>query len=255
MSNELQNFPAQISYKAHEIPIDWDSILKDKNLNPRTVKEIQNAWKNFAIIDGVGYVWVSIDGLRSILRLSKRDSVIHRLIYNMYVKKSDKRKIEGKEYIRGTALGKMIDMNIQGSFSFSKRDYSKYAQAIYLKISHHEYAENLRAKAGELWIKSRSSLKSTRIKRLGIVYDELTGDKLQSYSHFSHIRSVSLFPELSLFYWNGLIINPDVHKEITSQNVHNEEMLFNLCYKLSWRTNWLDPYKLDLQQIGYTPLI
>ena len=60
-----------------------------------------------------------------------------------------------------------------------------------------------------------SALKQKRIKAFTLQYDELTGEILEYQScEFSHIRSVSLFPQFASLIENGLIVNKKTHEEI-----------------------------------------
>lgn len=59
----------QIQYRAVDLPeINWRPDVLSK-LNGATKTAIENAFKKNAIIDSTGCVWISIEGIRSILRL------------------------------------------------------------------------------------------------------------------------------------------------------------------------------------------
>ncbi len=78
---------------------------------------------------------------------------------------------------------------------------------------------------------------------LTLQYDELTGEILEYQScEFSHIRSVSLFPQFASLIENGLIVNKKTHEEITKYNINDEHELYNLCELKGWSLEWYEGY-------------
>lgn len=256
MNNQNSQAIEQIVYHAHEIDIDWDRITPEGDLYQGTLTEIKNAWRNYAVVDNAGNIWVSINGLRSILRLSKRGKKVANIIVDNRISEMDKRWINNKRYIRGTAVGKLIDENIQSSRTFSKRNYSRFAQSLYIEFVRNPILELIRARYWDTQEKKIGKLKETRINRLKITHDELTGEKINlRRSHFSHIRSISLYPELAIYPWNGLIIDAKIHHILSTEEIHDEESLRDICLKNNWRIDWLPKYNTYLTLAGYHTLI
>ena len=244
----------QITHRALDLDIQWDKVEKDPYLNSPTLTEIRNAWKKYALVDSAGNVWVSINGLKSILRLAKNGKNIANLIIDKYIPECDQRKLDGVRYVRGTTIGKLIDQNIQSSKSASKREYSLYAQALYIHFVRDDKLKVIRHKFWQAREAQIKNLKSFRIRKKNVSRDELTGKRLYSRScHFSHIRSMSLYPELAFYYWNGLIVNARTHKLITKEDIHDEKGLQDLCEYKKWKLDWMGEFKVNLSDIGFTP--
>ena len=244
----------QITFRALDLDIQWNKVEKDPYLNSPTLTEIQNAWKKYALVDSAGNVWVSTNGLKSILRLAKNGKNIANLIVDKFIPETDQRKIEGTRYVRGTTIGKLIDQNIQSSRSPKKREYSLYAQALYIHFVRDDKLKVIREKFWQSHEAKIKNLKSSRIRKEKVFKDELTGKRLSRRScHFSHIRSVSLYPELAFYYWNGLIVNARTHKAITKADIHDEKGLLDFCEIKKWKMDWVGEYELRLSDAGFTP--
>jgi hypothetical protein len=256
--NDTSHFElARIEKEVKEIEINWSKIAQKYNLNSRTLKQIINAWHNHAVVDNLGYIWLEIEGANCVLRIVKRKKT--RYVIDNFVSEYDKRVINGKTYIRGTALGKMIDENVQGARTSKKRKYSKFSRDLYQVIVDHEVCENIRHYAHEVKTSELRKMKSKRVNFLvGSEYegkDELTLKPLASHAHFSHIRSASLFPELALAVWNGLLVNQDTHDIITRKNIQDEKQLYGLCKEKKWSIKWTKPFTLGLAKRGFKALI
>jgi hypothetical protein len=89
---------------------------------------------------------------------------------------------------------------------------------------------------------AKRRLKKQRIKRLSICRDELTGIPLLPTSEFSHIRSCAIYPQLTPFTWNGLIVNKNIHQTITDAYINDEDELYDLCRSQRWSTDWYEDY-------------
>jgi len=256
--NDTAHFElARIEKEVKDIEINWSKIAQQYNLNRRTLKQIINAWHNHAVVDNLGYIWLEMEGANRVLRIVRRKKT--RYVIDHFVSEYDKRVINGKIYIRGTALGKMIDENVQGARTSKKRKYSKFSRDLYQMIVDHEVCENIRHYAHEVRSSELRKMKTKREKFLkGSKYegkDELTLKPLNPDAHFSHIRSASLFPELALAVWNGLLVNQDTHDIITQKNIHDEKQLYSLCKERKWSVKWAEPFKLGLVKRGFKALI
>ncbi len=257
MNNTTTFGLARIEKKVKDIHIKWDEIAEKYRLDSTTLTKIKNAWQNHAVVDNLGYVWLEFSGVGSVLRIVKRKKA--KYFVDNFISEYDKRTINGKTYIRGTVLGKMIDENIQGARTSKKRRYSKFSRDLYQIIVDHDVCENIRAISSEELVFALRKMKTERLKFLkGTKYediDELTLDDLEKNAHFSHVRSVSLFPELALAVWNGLLVNSETHKLITKQNIQDEKQLVKLCKEKGWSTKWTKPFKAALENRGFKAFI
>ena len=121
-------------------------------------------------------------------------------------------------------------------FQKSQLFYRAIRDCDHAKVLRYEFYEHLKRIIG--------SLKQKRINQFEIKRDELTGNPLHLKScEFSHIRSVSLFPELAGFLENGLIINKTTHDKITSFRINDENELLQLCEQEGWSTDWHEGFK------------
>ena len=226
-----------IIVKSYIKDIRYEMPKKAEELNRRTIKGISNAVGN-GIVDSKGFIWFDCSTLHTILRVKTKNDAAYIL-----EKIDNKYKIDynSRTYVRWSSLlwvvGKRIEEN-------PKNEYLKLILSILEEISNSNDVKVLQDKAKELREKNIKKLKKQRIKELKIVKDELTNEKLDKKSaEFSHIRSVTMYPEFSEFIWNGLIVNKKTHNIITSETVNDEEQLYSLCFRLGWNIQWYDKYK------------
>ena len=217
--------------------IRYNMPKKAEELDKRTIKSISNAVGN-GIVDSKGFIWFDCSKLHTILRVKTKNDAAYILekIDNKY-----KVDYNSRTYVRWSSLlwivGKRIEEN-------PKNEYLKLILSILDEISNSNDVKVLQDKAKELQQKNIKKLKKQRIKEFKIVKDELTNEKLDGESaEFSHIRSVTMYPEFSEFIWNGLIVNKKTHNIITSEIVNDEEQLYSLCFRLGWNIQWYDKYK------------
>lgn len=226
-----------IIVKSYIKDIRYEMPKKAEELNRRTIKGISNAVGN-GIVDSKGFIWFDCSTLHTILRVKTKNDAAYILekIDNKY-----KVDYNSRTYVRWSSLlwivGKRIEEN-------PKNQYLKLILSILDEISNSNDVKVLQDKAKELQQKNIKKLKKQRIKEFKIVKDELTNEKLDGESaEFSHIRSVTMYPEFSEFIWNGLIVNKKTHNIITSETVNDEEQLYSLCFRLGWNIQWYDKYK------------
>lgn len=201
--------------------------------------EIANAWRDSILIDGKGWIWVKQEKLHSILRTSISNA-------NFIVTKIEdeyKRSYDGLLYIRGFKVIEQIikaqEENGTGSRGINLQASKQYYEQIHMcdtvKMLRLDYDNQLKS--------DRSKLKKKRRNQYKISYDELTGEKLKWGYEFSHIRSYSLHREIANNIDNGLLVNKDVHRQITEHGINNEEELLTFCQQHSYNTNWYKTFK------------
>lgn len=212
----------------------------DETYNQSVIKQILKAWKNGGNLDAFGRVWVDTCYLPQILRTNATNAKY------LVGKLSDKFVLEfdGKKFVRGTEIGRLIDMGIQSADTRSKEKNLRVSRDVYNAIVDSEAAQLLRADYMEHNKNDKKKLKKKRIKKYNIVRDELTNEVLdENNCQFSHIRSWSLYPELATNIDNGHIVNEQIHNIITQRGINDEEELLILCIEMGWNTSWYDSYK------------
>jgi hypothetical protein len=230
------------------IPYQFETVLKKFTvpnskhltyLDNRTKVAIANAWEKFTVLDNYGRVWINSKKVHILLR-TNRDNAKY-IIGG--VPDSDKYR-DGKElYIRGSSIYQILDYNIQNARSLQRENYIRFSELFYQAIRDCSRARELRAEFYEHLNRTIGYLKQRRINKFKLEYDELTGKPLNLKScEFSHIRSVSLFPELAGLLENGLIINKITHDKITQFSINDENELLELCELEGWSTNWYDDF-------------
>ncbi|WP_133014847.1 hypothetical protein [Clostridium cuniculi] len=217
--------------------IRYEMPKKAEELNKRTIKSISNAIGD-GIVDSKGFIWFDCNRLHTILRVKTKNDAAYILekIDNKY-----KVDYNSRTYVRWSSLLAIVGKRIEEN---PKNDYLKLVLSILNEINNSNDVRVLQDKAKELQEKNIKKLKKQRIKNLKILKDELTNEKLdEKRAEFSHIRSVTMYPEFSEFIWNGLIVNKETHNIITSEAVNDEEQLYSLCFKKGWNIQWYDKYK------------
>jgi hypothetical protein len=241
MKGELVPF----RYAASDLKIEFEELSKD-NLNLKAMKTIYNAWGKAAKIDKIGRLWVDQEEIHNILRTSKanvRD-------IGLAIKPEYKTQQEEKTYIKGSEVCRLLNDVIQHTGStWSRREYARFSEELYKTIRDSTQAESLRFQYWETVNTVKKKLKQTRIKRLKIVEDELTNLPLKKNSEFSHIRKASIHVVIADQYWNGLIVNKDIHEIITLRGVNDEDQLLDLCHENNWNTEWFEVFCKSLQSL------
>lgn len=217
----------------------------DETYNQKVINEIINAWENGGNLDIYGRVWIDVCYLPQILRTNGANA--RYLLGGI----SDRFKMvaDGSEYVRGTEIGKLIDMGIQSVDTRSKEKNLRYSRNVYNSIVDSETAQLLRADRMEQIRSEKRKLKNKRMRKYNITRDELTGEILdRTNCQFSHIRSWSVYPELAINIDNGHIVNKETHDIITAHEINDEDELLSLCDEMGWDTEWYDSY---IDMFGY----
>lgn len=231
------------------IPYDFEKVSgaykqpvsEDRYLHENTKVAIRNAWDTCSVLDNFGRVWVKSSCVHVLLRTSIANA--NYLIGG--IDNYDKYRDGMQLYIRGTAICYLLDFNIQNARSLQRENYIRFSELFYKAIRDSSRAREIRAEFYEHLNRILGRLKINRISRFGIQYDELTNEPLILQTcEFSHIRSVSQFPELAGLVENGLIVNKTTHNEITRNNINDEIELLQLCQVKGWNTNWSNRYAL-----------
>jgi hypothetical protein len=218
-----------------------EPTLDAQYLNESTKAAIRNAWDTCSVLDNFGRVWVHSGSVHTLLRTTKNNA--NYLIGG--VVDSDKYREGAELYIRGTAICQLLDFNIQNARNLQRENYIRFSELFYKAIRDCSRARELRAEFYEHLGRVTGKLKKDRVSSLGIQFDELTNHPLVFQTcEFSHIRSVSLFPELAGLIENGLIVNKETHDEITKNGINDESELYQLCTIKGWNTGWFNNYTL-----------
>lgn len=240
MSNRIIPFDSRPVAGNYEIPENNNSRLSE-----RTVQSIINAWNRLTVIDNYGRPWTRSDGIHVVLRTSPDNAAY--LIAGL----PDEQKYRTGDYlyIRGDGICYLLDSSILNSREILRENYIRYSQLLYIAIRDCSRARELRAEHYAHVQRTIRTLKRRRITDYGIQADELTGAPLVT-SEFSHIRSVSIFPNLAAHIDNGLIVNEETHRIITSNSINDENELLALCDTQGWDTSWYHGYMAYLTEIG-----
>lgn len=236
--------------KYHLIPYQFEAILENfpvpssdhlPYLDEKTKVSIGNAWENFTVLDNYGRVWIISEKVHILLR-TNRDNAKY-IIGG--VPDDDKYRDGEKLYIRGSTIYQILDYNIQNARSLQRENYIRFSELFYRAIRDCSRARELRAEFYEHLRVTVGYLKQKRINQLEIKNDELTGEPIELKTcEFSHICSVSLFPELAGLLENGLILNKETHDKITQYRINDEKELLQLCEVEGWSKEWYSEYKI-----------
>ncbi|WP_160676435.1 hypothetical protein [Clostridium sp. C8-1-8] len=217
---------------------DLDFKLPDRanKLDKGTVKKIDNAIKNGGI-DNYGHMWVCCSNLHVILRVKTKADARYLL---ESIDKAEKINFGGKEYVSWASIISIITRRKEDN---PDNKYLPLVTEIVNEIDSCSKVYLIRHRLKEDKKENIKKLKHQRIKMYNITRDELTGESLNNVkAQFSHIRSVSMYPDISDMIWNGLIVNADTHALITSISINDEDQLYQLCSTKGWDLGWYDIY-------------
>jgi hypothetical protein len=225
-----------------DLEIDFPEA--NSTLAKSTVASINNAIEEGAIIDKGGVLWIKADKLNVVWRTDKPTA---RQIVLGIPKGKFRRTINNEEYIRHAEVMKWIFYRLE-SATGSKEKYLEHTESILLYILKEPAIRIYKLEMALVWGSQKRLLKGERIERYNIHSDELTGVALKPGSEFSHIISVASDPELADQIWNGLVVNTETHKLITSKGITNHIDLLCLCEEKEWETSWYDNFDNSLNK-------
>jgi len=218
----------------------FNEIDKIKNI---MVSRVRNAWNRGGFCDNRGNIWLLSNELHNVLCTSIPNSryLIGSLTQS---EKYSEYNFENKwvTYIKGSSIQYLLDKMICDAGSIQREHHLRLSECFYKGARDSDHARLLRAEFYESRKITLRSLKSNRLQQYQIKYDELTGATLESNCEFSHIRAVSIFPDLSLYVDNGLLVNKATHEEITMKGIIDENQLYNLCLANDWYLDWYDDF-------------
>lgn len=242
MSRGIIPFDQRPIHGAYDVP-----NLNSNKLSSSAVQGIINAWNNNTVIDGYGRPWIKSDSVHVVLRTNTDNAAY---LVGGLSSEYKYRDVSGL-YIRGDGICLLLDSSILNARSMLRENYVKYSQLLYIAIRDCSRARELRGEHYEFIKKIIRTLKNKRINDYKIDFDELTDEPLHGASaEFSHIRSVSIYPELASHMENGPIVNQNTHKIITQNGINDENELLELCDLNGWDTSWYHAYDNYLKQLG-----
>lgn len=192
-------------------------------------------------VNGVPYI--KVQGIADIIRTGN-SGLERALIYQGlpgFLPRSEIVSIDGKDHISGHSLCAILDSRI-ATRSGKTKQYLNIALNLYYKILNSSDVRDLKEMFIEEIENKRSSLKSERIRAMGITHCEFTGKYIDDFSkvQFAHIDSVVYNPYRALDINNGVIIFTEIHRDMTRLGIHTFEETFEYCEENNFLTDWAD---------------
>lgn len=235
-----------INYRLTPLGALLDEIEYGNQLvQQKTATEIKNAWNQGSRIDYMGRLWVHEASLPSILRTSSanvRYGIAGLNIEEVYRENNN-------IYVRGDAVHQMISYNLQNAGLIRREHYLRISEIYLIAARDSDFARNIRAEAYEHRNGQKKKLKQQRLSSIGHFRDELTNAICLYSTEFSHIRSVSVYPELAMYVQNGLIVHSETHRIITMNRINDEDELYDLCLEQGWNTAWYKEFTSFIKAI------
>lgn len=210
-----------------------DDEVQKYNLNKITEKKIINALEK-GIIDSFGRIVFPKETLITLLALNNKRKIEY-IVDGL--RESDIVVLENKTCIDSAELIKIIIQRKR------KNIHQKNFKAIYeilCKIQDDPVVKYECSKYQAEIDKLIKNLKTLKIKELNIYFDELTGEKLEKNAEFHHIREKGIEgnEKYQLNTKLGIIINQNIHKDITRKGIDNEKKLLVYCKAKNYKTDW-----------------
>jgi len=234
-----------VSYKNFN-DLDINFPEANETLSPTTITRINNAIEKGSIVDRNGILWIKADKLSDIWRTDKPTA--RQMVLEIPEGKF-RRTFDGEEYIRSAEVMKWIFYRLE-SATGTKENLLNYIGDTLQLIMDKPAIRIYKLEAALALQSQRKLLKKERIKRYCIDSDELTGMPLKRGlgSEFSHIISAAYDFELADQIWNGLVVNIETHKLITSQGITEHTDLLCLCEEEEWETSWYENFCDSLKE-------
>lgn len=243
MTTEGRNYEI-VPYRLHasELGVKFE-VPSETTLSLKHLRGIGNAWFRGAKVDRYGRIWICQSELHNVLRTTKENA----RYFLLKIEEKYQTKLDGKIHIQGSAVSHLLDELIQSAGSFRTAQYARYSEEIYRIIRDSDKAELIRTDYYEVIKECKRKLKRTRITQLKLEHDELTGFPLDKRnSEFSHIRDSKIYLHLADKYWNGLVVNKDIHQIITQRGIKDEEQLLDFCKEEGWKKGWYPDFSKSL---------
>ena len=232
MKNEL------IPYRQGK-DLNYTEPVLENQITQKVKSELQRAWRDSILIDEKGWMWVKKNKLHSIIRTNKANAQF--LV--MRLSSEFKCNFNGELYIRGYKVLELLAKTIEENGAVKKGLNLEASKNFYDAINTCESVRLQRLEYDYTLNEARKKLKKKRRTKYKLTHDELTGEPLIIRScEFSHIRSQSIYRELSDHIDNGLIVNKETHRLITERGINDENELLSFCKEQGWKTDWYDAY-------------
>ena len=234
-----------VSYKNFS-DLDINFPEANETLSESTITAINNAIEEGSIVDINGILWIKANKLNVVWRTDKPTA---RQIVLQIPQGKFRRTFGGEEYIRSAEVMKWVFYRLE-SATGSKENFLNYVKKTLPFVMDQPAIRIYKLEASIALQSQRKLLKRERIKRYCIYTDELTGLALKRGlgSDFSHIISAASDFELADQIWNGLVVNIETHKLITSKGITDSTDLLCLCDEEEWRTSWYDDFHNSLNE-------
>ncbi len=234
-----------VSYKNFS-DLDIDFPGANNTLSAPTIAGINNAIEEGSIVDINGILWVKANKLNVVWRTDKPTA---RQLVLQIPQGKFRRTFSGEEYIRSAEVMKWTFYRLE-SATGSKENLLKYVGSTLQFVMDQPAIRVYKLEASIALHSQRKLLKKERMKRYFIYTDELTGVALKRGlgSDFSHIISAASDFELADQIWNGLVVNTEIHKLITSKGITDSTDLLCLCDEEGWKTSWYDDFHNSLNE-------
>lgn len=212
-----------------------------ESLSAGHLSSIVNAFWNNTLVCENGMIFIRISGLSTILRTGGSGAE-RPLIYSGVrgiLPPAEILEFEGREYISGPQLLSLLEYRRYGKRGVSAQ-YLRYAFDVYTAITRSGSVRDIQDVFLDRVSRDRHLLKKARVEQFEVTNCELSGIRFESIDkvEFSHIDSVSAFPQRALDISNGLIVMKDIHRDITTRGIQDYEGMYAYCLEKGYSLRW-----------------
>lgn len=226
-----------------------ESFIDEKTILGPWIERLYFAWADGSMVDPEGNIWLDMDVLFPIIRVSSLVDMAR-----FAPGKAEQAKLEDRLFLRGQKVARVID-NVVAKVDRNngKRELrlalnAEISKELYLIIRNSDRARRRQNSFYDSLREKREELKSARIRRNRITNDELTGEPMTSAeAEFAYVRMPSLYKELVGNPENGLVVKKETFATIRKGNVADERELGRLCDRHNWSKEWYKNYASSLE--------
>ncbi|WHP63924.1 hypothetical protein [Vibrio harveyi] len=223
-----------------------DMILQQ--LNKGTLTRIKRSFESSVLISSFGELLINVNKLDQLFRTgnSGAESVFVRKGIGKSVSPSKMINVESNYYISVFDFESILSNRIDSS-SFvggKKYQYLCYVKMLLEYLKEHRVYRDVRNLYFSQVEEHRPRLKKERYNMLERKFCEFSGERISNLSdyEFAHIQSVVTNPRNALNVYNGVLIHKDIHRKLTSNQVHDFEGMYEYCERFGFSLIWAEEY-------------
>jgi hypothetical protein len=217
--------------------------ISDEDKKKRHIVAIYNA-TDAIYLDAAMRLWLPLSKLHTLLRTSPSYA---KTWYDLELENKHKASSNGLEWVVLSEVLAELARRFTESASTRQQENIEFVSNLIKGLYKNSDFVRLKSIFFERRNDSIKRLKSIRISKLDLKECELSGRPLDDGADFAHILGKALRPDLSTFWWNGLVVISEIHTDLTKRGIVDADGLIDYCVKNNFPSDWYLRFQAELE--------